>query len=152
MRRRCRASFDHAGRCQCNPALAPILIVLAGGVVLGIIAAVMALAAIRRRGYVLAVVDVVHTANLGYATTLGISFVRDPDSGLFSGIVPDQGSEADIRIRLLGHGRFAVTDRSGRRVASDGEPVLVANSVGGRHQVVLYAFNTRAASPVTSRQ
>ena len=137
---------------ECNPVLAPILIVLAGAVVVGLIAAGFALAAIRRRGYVLVVVDVVHTANLGYASTLGISFVRDPASGLFSGFVPDQSSHADIRIHLLGHGRFAVTDRSGRRVASDGEPVIVADSVGGRHQVVLYAFNTKAASPVTSRQ
>jgi hypothetical protein len=39
-----------------------------------------------------------------------------------------------------------VTDRHGRRVATDGERVMATDSVGARHEVVLRAFNTKAAS------
>ena len=45
-------------------------VVLAGGVLLMLVGLVR----VRRRGYVLAVVDVVYTANLGYGRKLGIGF------------------------------------------------------------------------------
>ena len=136
---------------ECNPVLAPVVVILGVVLVGGLILAVGALGAIRRRGYVLAVVDVVHTANLGHGSRLGIGFVRDPGSGAVTGVVADRGSKADIRVRHLRGGRFVVTDRLGRHVATDGEPIVVADSVGGRHDVVLRAFDTKAASPVTSR-
>ena len=56
---------------ECDPLLQPILgilgVVLAGGVLM----AIVALYRERRRGYVVAVVDVVHTANLGHGSRLG---------------------------------------------------------------------------------
>ena len=136
---------------ECNPTLAPAIfglgVVLLGGLVL----VVGALLRSRRRGYVLAVVDVVHTANLGYGTRLGIGIVHDADSKQVTDVVADRGKTADIRIRHLGHGRFVVTDKRGRHEATDGEPLIVVDSLGARHEVVLRAFNTKAASPVSTR-
>jgi hypothetical protein len=96
------------------------------------------------------VVDVVHIANLGRGSRLGIDFVRDPVSRRVTGIVADRGPKADVRIRHLGGGRFEVTDRVGRHVTAPGEPVLAADSVGARHELILRAFATKAASPVST--
>jgi hypothetical protein len=131
---------------ECTPILAPVLGVLGIVLVAGLILALVAVARSRRRGYVIAIVDVVHTANLGYGSKLGIGFVRDPVSRQVTGVVADRSPTADIRIRHLGNGRFAMTDRHGRQVAADGERVLATDSVGARHEVVLRAFNTKAAS------
>ena len=131
---------------DCNPVLAPVLGVLGVVLLAGLLLVLAAFARSRRRGYVLAVVDVVHTANLGYGSKLGIGFVRDPLSKRVTSVVADRSPTADIRIRHRGGGRFVVTDRHGRHVASDGEPMMAIDSVGGRHEVVLRAFNTKAAS------
>ncbi len=131
---------------DCNPVLAPVLGVLGIALVGGLILVLLAFARSRRRGYVLAIVDVVHTANLGYGSKLGIGFVRDPLSKRVTGVVADRSPTADIRVHHRGRGRFVVTDRHGRHVATDGEPVMAIDSVGGRHEVVLRAFNTKAAS------
>ena len=131
---------------DCNPVLAPVLGVLGILLVGGLILVLVAFARSRRRGYVLAIVDVVHTANLGYGSKLGIGFVRDPLSKRVTAVVADRSPTADIRIRHRGGGRFVVTDRHGRHVATDGEPVMAVDSVGARHEVVLRAFNTKAAS------
>ena len=137
---------------ECNPALVPILgilgVVLAGGVLLMLVGLVR----VRRRGYVLAVVDVVYTANLGYGRKLGIGFVHPPGSKDISAVVADPGPKADIHIRHLGGGRFVVTDRGGSQDATDGVPIVAADAMGGRHEVLLRAFNTNAASPVSSRR
>ena len=53
---------------------------------------------------------------------------------------------------MLGRGRFVVRDKPGRHVATDGEPIIVTDGLGGRHQVVLRAFDTKAASPVATRR
>ena len=137
---------------ECNPVLAPVLVILGIALVGGLIVALGALRATRRRGYVLAVVDVIHTANLGSGSRLGIGLVRDPGGGRLSDIVADRRSTADIRIRYLGRGRFHVTDRSGRRVATDGESIIVADAVGGRHQLVLWAFDAKRVPAVTGGQ
>jgi hypothetical protein len=100
---------------------------------------------------VVAVVDVIHTANLGHGSRLGISFVRSPGSRRVTGILADRGPNAEIRIRLGRGGRFEVTDRVGRHVTSSGEPIVAADSVGVRHELVLRAFATNAASTVSSR-
>jgi hypothetical protein len=135
---------------ECNPVLAPVLGVLGVALVGGIIMVLVALVRSRRRGYVIAVVDVVHTANLGYGSRVGIRFVRDPESRQVTGVVADPSPTADIRVRHRGGGRFVVTDRHGRRVATEGEPVMATDSVGARHEVVLRAFNTKAASAESS--
>jgi len=137
---------------ECNPILLPALGIL--GVLLagGLLVAFFALVRSRPQGYVVAVVDVVHTANIGHGSVIGISFVRAPDSKRVTGIVADQGKDADVRVRKLRNGRFAVRDRTGRHDVEDGEQVVVADSVGVRHSLVLHAFATNAASRVEGRR
>jgi fibronectin type III domain protein len=137
---------------DCNPLLRPILGIL--GVVLagGLLAAFVALYRERsNRGYVVAVVDVIHTANLGHGSRLGIAFVRAPDKRV-TGIVPDRGSKPDVRVRHLRGDRFEVTDRTGRHVAASGERMVVVDPGGGRHDLVLRAFATNTASAVSARR
>jgi hypothetical protein len=133
---------------ECNSLLAPILGVL--GVVLagGLLAAFVALYRERRRGYVVAVIDVVHIANLGHGSRLGIGFVREPGTRQVTGIVADRSRDAEIRIRQLRGGRFEVRDKSGRHVTSSGEPIVAIDSRGGRHSLTLQAFATNPASSV----
>jgi hypothetical protein len=137
---------------ECNSVLLPVL----GGIVLLmvflILVALIALYRGRTQGYVVAVVDIVHTANIGHGSTLGIGFERDPETRAITGIVADRGRRADIRIRRLRDGSFAIRDRMGRRVATDGDAIVVADSVGARHSLVLRAFDTNAASAVASRR
>ena len=102
----------------------------------------------RSPGYVVAVLDVVHTANIGHGSRLGIAIVRQPETRRITGIVADKGRNADIRIRRLRGGRFAVSDRTGRKVVNDGDAVVVADSVGVRHSLALRAFAGSAASRV----
>ena len=136
---------------ECNSVLVPVLggfgILLLGGLLLAIIALFRG----RTQGYVVAVVDVVHTANIGHGSSLGIAFVRGPDRRV-TGIVADKTKQADVHIRHLRGGRFEVRDRLGRHVVEDGEPVIVADSVGVRHRLVLQGFATNAASAVASRR
>jgi hypothetical protein len=68
------------------------------------------------------------------------------------GIVADRGRKADIRIRRLRHDRFEVRDKTGTHVVGDGDAVVVSDSVGGRHSLVLRAFSTNAASQVATRR
>lgn len=135
---------------DCNGLLLPTLGILGAVLALGLLAVAIALYREGRRGYVLAVVDVVHTANLGHGTRLGLSFERAPGSRVVTGIVADKSSNADIRIRLLPGGRFAVRDGAGRHVTQSGDRLIAV--VGGvRHELVLHAFATNAASPVARR-
>ena len=131
--------------------LVPILGIL--GVVLagGLLAALAALYRGRRRGYVVAVLDGVHSANLGHRSRLGIKLVRDPDTRQVTGIDAARGPRPDIRIRRLRGGRFEVTDKTGRHVTRSGEPIVAVDARGGRHQLVLHAFATNAAAAVTVR-
>ncbi len=71
----------------------------------------------RTRGYVVAVVDVVHTGNLGYGSKLGIRFVRATPNGVVTGIASDRGRGADFRIRHRGGDRVRA-DRQDRQTAS----------------------------------
>jgi hypothetical protein len=137
---------------QCNPILLPAVGGLALLLIIGILAALFALFASRPKGYVVAVVDIIHTANIGHGTNLGIAFVLAPGTREVTGIVADKGRQKDIRIRRLRGGRFAIKDRTGRRVATDGEEVVVSDSHGGRHSLVLHAFATNPASRVASRR
>jgi hypothetical protein len=134
---------------ECNGVLAPILGILGIVLVGGLIAVLFAVYRDRQRGYVVAVVDVIHTANLGHGSHLGIAFIRAPGSRTVTGIVPERGPNADIRVRYLRGDRFEVTDGTGRHVAPSGEPII-AVVAGVRHQVVLRAFATNAASLASS--
>ena len=135
---------------ECTPLLQPTLLVL-GVVLAGAI--LMALAALyrgRRRGYVVAVLDVVHTANLGHRSRLGIKLVRDPDTRRLTGIAAARGPKPDIRVRRLRGDRFEVTDKTGKHFTRSGEPMVAVDRNGGRHQLVLHAFATNAASTVSA--
>jgi hypothetical protein len=133
---------------QVQPAIGLLGFVLGGG----LLAAFVALYREQRHGHVVAVVDVIHTANLGHGRHLGISFVRAAGTKHVSGILADRGRHAEIRIRQLRGGRFAVTDKAGRHVTLSGEPIVATDSRGVRHELVVRAFATKAASPVSSRR
>ena len=135
---------------ECNPILAPILGVLGALMIGGLLAAVFAVYRNRPRGYVVAVVDVVHTVNLGHGSTLGIAFIRDPQGGRVIGIEADRSPSAEIRIRYQGKDRFEVTDAAGNHAAEAGRPVIVVDRGRARHEIVLRAFRTATASPVKS--
>ena len=143
--RPCGSSFE------CNPILGPAVGLLGGALVVGLILVFLALARTRRRGYVLAVVDVVHTANLGYGSKIGMGFIRDPETKRVTDVVADKDKTAEIRIHHMSGGRFEIRDRHGRSVVNDGDPIVVTDALGARHEVVLRAFNTNAASPVATR-
>jgi hypothetical protein len=130
---------------ECQPALRPGLGLLGLLLVGGLLAAVLVLYRKRTREYVVAVVDGVHTANLGYGSTLGIGFVRSGPSGPVTGIVGDRRPNADVRIRYRGGGRFVVTDGVDRHTTTAGEGVVITDSWGVRHEVVVRAFGTRTA-------
>jgi Fibronectin type III domain len=134
---------------ECNALLPPIMGVLGIVLTVGLLAAFVALYRERRRGYVVAVVDVVHIANLGHGSRLGLGFVREPGTREVTGIVADRSRNAEIRIRQLRGGRFEVKDKSSRHVTMSGEPIVAIDSRGGRHQLILRAFATKAASPIS---
>lgn len=137
---------------QCNPIMLPILSVLLIVLIGGLLAVVIALWRGRTTGYVVAVVDIVHTANIGHGSKLGIAFEQARDTRQVTGIVAEKGKEADIRIRRLRGGRFEIKDRTGKRIAADGEAVVVSDRTGGRHSLALQAFGTNPASEVASRR
>jgi hypothetical protein len=138
--RPCASLFD------CNPIVAPALGILAAVLLAGILLAVVALYRDRTRGYVVAVVDVVHTANLGYGSRLGMRFERTDPDGAVTGVVSDRGRNADLRIRHRGGDTFEVRDRAKRYEATSGEPMVVVDRLGTRHQVVLRRFRGTSLS------
>src|SRR5919198_540548 len=133
---------------ECNPiipiALGALGVVLGGG----ILVALVVLYRGRTRGYVVAVVDVVHTANLGSGSSLGVRFMRRSPRGALTGIAPDRSDKADLKIRFK-NDRFTVTDSVGKHVAASGERFIVVDSIGQRHDVVLTSFSTRTAAATT---
>jgi hypothetical protein len=137
---------------ECNPGIPPILGLLGFLSLGGLLAALLALYLGRTRGYVVAVVDFVHTTNLGHGSRLGIGFVRSWPRGPVTGIVADRTGSADVRIRHRGGDRFEVTDRVNHYVAISGQPVITTDSLGVRHQVVLTRFRTATAATVSSRR
>jgi hypothetical protein len=137
---------------ECNSLVQPLLAVLALVAAVGLLAVFFALNRERsRRGYVVAVVDVVHSVNLGHGSRLGIQFTRDPHDKRLIGIAADRGARPEVRIRPLRGDRFQVIDKAGRRVATSGEPVVVVDRSGGRHALVLQAFETTSATEATTR-
>jgi hypothetical protein len=67
-------------------------------------------------------------------------------------IVADRTSKADIRIRQKRGDRFEVTDKEGKHITQSGEPIVLVDSLGSRHEIVLRAFATKSAAAVTSRR
>jgi hypothetical protein len=137
---------------ECNPIALPILGGLGALALGGLLAAGVALYREGRRGYVVAVVDVVHTANLGNRSRLGISFVRDGPRGQVTGIIADSSRRAEVRIRHRRGDRFEVTDKANRHLTASGETLVVVDSTGIRHQVVLRRFSTATASTASANR
>ncbi len=136
---------------ECNPVIPTILGLLGFLSLGGICATLLALYRGRTRGYVIAVVDVVHTVNLGHGSRSGIRLVRAHPRGPVTGIVADPSESADLRIRHRGGDRFEVTDRVDRHVAMSGQPVITIDALGVRHEVILRRFRTATASLVSGR-
>jgi hypothetical protein len=134
---------------DCNPVLPPILGLLGFVLLGGLLSVLYTLYREGTRGYVVAVVDVIHTANLGNGSRLGIGFIRAGPRGEVTGIVADPSKKAEVRIRHRRGNRFEVTDRVNRSVTMSGEPVIAIDSLGVRHQVTLRGFRTATASPVS---
>jgi Fibronectin type III domain/von Willebrand factor type A domain len=141
-----------SGLLECSPLAGPVLAGIVGLLTLGIIIALIVFVRERTQGYVLAVLDVVYTANLGKGSRLGIELVRSPGSRQVTGIVANRGANADFQIRPLGKGRFRVRDKVRRQEVASGDSVVVVDSIGVRHQLVLRAFSTKAASAVATRR
>ena len=131
---------------DCNPGVVPIVGILGFVGVGGLLAALFTLYRSQTRGYVVAVVDVVHTANLGHGSRLGIRFVRDRPGGPITGVVADGSRDAELRIRRRRGDRFEVTDRRGRHIAMSGEGIVAIDSRGVQHSVVLRRFSGSTAS------
>ncbi|MGZ8690913.1 MAG: fibronectin type III domain-containing protein [Aeromicrobium sp.] len=131
---------------ECNPGATPIVGILGFVGVGGLLVALFTLYRSRTRGYVVAVVDVVHTANLGHGSRLGIGFVRARPGGPITGIVADGSRDAELRIRHRRGDRFEVTDRRGRHIAISGERIVAIDSRGVQHAVVLRRFSGSTAS------
>jgi hypothetical protein len=137
---------------ECNPVYIPVLGGLFAILLAGIAVAMLMLLRGRTKGHVIAVVDVVHSANVGHGSRLGIGFMRQAGGRAITGIVADDGKEAEIRVRRLRNGKFVVRDRNGAHEAEDGAPVVVTDRTGVRHSLVLRAFDTDAASEVARRR
>jgi hypothetical protein len=137
---------------ECNSTLLPILAIFGVLAALGLFGVLAALLRGRTRGYVVAVVDVVHTANLGSGSSLGISFVRAPHNKSVTDIVPDRGRKAEIKIHHGRGDRFDVKDRTGRHATTSGESLVVVDSLGVKHELVLWAFATNSALAASGRR
>jgi Fibronectin type III domain len=141
-----------SGLLDCNPQAAPIVGSVIALLVLGILLALYGIYREQSQGYVLAVLDGVHTANLGKGSRLGIEFVRPQGSRQVTEILASRKRTADIRISSRRGGKFKVTDKNRTQEVASGDSVVVVDSVGGRHQLELHAFSTKAASAVTTRR
>jgi hypothetical protein len=134
---------------ECNglslPVVASVIGVLLGALLLGL----YFLLRNRGGGYTVAVVDVLHTANLGGGGSLGIRFEREGRE--VTGIVAAKGSKADVRIQKLRHDRYRVKDKYATHETSSGEPVVITDT-GIRHELVLRSFEGKAASTASARR
>lgn len=137
---------------ECQPVVVPIVGVVGFLGLGGLLLSLLALYRTRTRGYVVAVVDVIHTANLGSGSRLGIGFVRDNPHGPVTGIVADRNRGADIQIRYRGGDRFEVADRANRYSTTSGQPLVTVDSQGMRHSIVLRAFRTATAAAGASQR
>jgi hypothetical protein len=136
---------------DCNglelPVLGGLAVLVLGAILIGL----FFLFRDRGGGYTVAVVDVVHTANLGGGSNVGLAFVGAPRARSLDGIVAAKGKKADVRIHRLRGGRFRVEDKHGSHVVDSGEPVVVSDQSGVRHELVVRAFEGKAASAVSTR-
>jgi hypothetical protein len=134
---------------ECNglslPVVATVIGVILGALLLGL----YFLLRNRGGGYTVAVVDVLHTANLGGGGSLGIRFEREGRE--VTGIAAAKGSKADVRIQKLRGDRYRVKDKYATHETTSGEPVVITDT-GIRHELVLRSFEGKAASTASARR
>ena len=141
-----------SGLLDCNPLALPIVVGTVSLLSLGILLALFGIYRERSQGYVLAVLDGVHSANIGKRSRLGIEVVRPQGSRQVSEIVANRGKKADFRVTMRRGGQFRVTDKARSQDVASGDMVIVVDSIGVRHQLVLHAFSTKSASAVATRR
>ena len=141
-----------SGLLDCNPLALPIVSGTLALLVLGIVLALYGIYRERSQGYVLAVLDNVHSANLGRGSRLGIEVVRRPGSREPTEIVANRRGNADIRIKPRRGGHFVVRDKNRSQEVVSGQAMIVVDAIGVRHELVLHAFSTKAASAVATRR
>jgi len=140
------------GFLECNGLVLPIAAGLGVVVAIALLLGFFVLGRNRTGNYVVAVVDTVHSANLGGGSDLGLALVGGPYARQLEGISAAKGKNADVRIHKLRGDRFRVTDKRGNQEVRSGEAVVVESRNGVRHELVLRAFEGRAASGVTVRR
>jgi hypothetical protein len=130
----------------------PIAAGLGGLVAIALLLGFFVLGRNRTGSYVVAVVDTVHSANLGGGSNLGLALLGGPYARQLEGISAAKGKKADVKIHKLRGDRFRVTDKRGSQDVHSGEAVIVESRNGVRHELVLRAFEGRAAAEVTVRR
>ena len=137
---------------ECNGLVLPIAAGLGAVIAIALLLGFFVLGRNRTGNYVVAVVDTVHSANLGGGSDVGLALLGGPYARQLEGISAAKGKNADVRIHKLRGDRFRVTDKRGSQEIHSGEPVIVESRNGVRHELVLRAFEGRAASGVTVRR
>ena len=140
------------GFIECNGLVLPIAAGLGAVIAIALLLGFFVLGRNRTGNYVVAVVDTVHSANLGGGSDLGLALLGGPYARQLEGISAAKGKNADVRIHKLRGDKFRVTDKRGNQEVHSGEPVVVESRNGVRHELVLRAFEGRAASGVTVRR
>jgi len=140
------------GFLECNGLVLPIAAGLGAVIAIALLLGFFVLGRNRTGSYVVAVVDTVHSANLGGGSDLGLALLGGPYARQLEGISAAKGKNADVRIHKLRGDKFRVTDKRGNQEVRSGEAVVVESRNGVRHELVLRAFEGRAASGVTVRR
>jgi fibronectin type III domain protein len=140
------------GFLECNNLTLPVIAGLVGLIALAVLIGVVFLARNRTGNYVVAVVDTVHSANLGGGSDLGLALIGGPYARQLEGIAAAKGKKADVKIHKLRGDRFRVVDKRGSQEVHSGDAIVVESRNGVRHELVLRAFEGRAASQVTARR
>jgi len=140
------------GMLECNNLTLPVIGGLGGLIALAVLVGIVYLARNRTGSYVVAVVDTVHSANLGGGSEVGLALIGGPYARQLEGIAAAKGRKADVKIHKLRGDRFRVTDKRGSQEVHSGDPIVVESRNGVRHELVLRAFEGRAASEVTVRR
>jgi hypothetical protein len=137
---------------ECNGLTLPVVAAIGGILVGALLLALYFLFRGRGGGYVVAVVDTVHSANLGGGSEHRIGVEWAPGGRRVERVVNAKGGKADFRVRKLRGDRFRVRDRDENREVMSGEPIVVVDSTGVHHELVLWAFSGKAASAVSTRR
>ena len=111
------------GFLECNGLVLPIAAGLGAVIAIALLLGFFVLGRNRTGNYVVAVVDTVHSANLGGGSDVGLALLGGPYARQLEGISAAKGKNADVRIHKLRGDKFRVTDKRGSQEVHSGEPV-----------------------------